>query len=791
MKVSLQWLKDYLELETDAQSLASRMIEIGNEVEGIEDFGSQISGVITGKIIKLDRHPDADKLQICQVDMGDEVIQVVTGASNVFEGAVIPVATVGARLPGDITIKKGKLRGVESCGMLCSGHELAITDGHYEGASVDGILILSNDTPLGIDAKVVVGIDSPILEFKPLANRPDCMSVLGLAREAAAAYDTKVKMPHIVIEEMGESIDKAIQITVEDADLCPRYTARLVRGVKVAPSPAWMRHRLLGSGIRPINNVVDITNFVMLEMGQPLHAFDLRYLEGNKIIVRRGKAGETIQTLDEKVRTLEENMLVIADAKKPVALAGIMGGENSGILEDTQDILIESAMFIGANVRQTSRTLGVRSESSARFEKGVDMSGCAAACDRAAQLMVALCGGSIAKGIIDCNTKQKMPRSIQVDPVKVSALLGVELAADEMVSLLKRLNMYTVLADGQLQIGIPTYRDDIEGTADIAEEIMRLHGYDDIPCTPMQGPLLAGGYTVRQLAIQNVKERLCASGLFEALNYSFIGPADFALIGDEAGAQKALKLLNPLGEELSLMRLSLIPGLVKNLAHNLSQRNVQTSLFELSKVYLPSDDVLPGETWRLGIALCGAKDDFYSLKSLVNEIAQTLHLKNLDYKVADEPYLHPGRSAQVYLDESKVAIMGELHPDLAEKMSIKVRAYVAEIDFDALLDAMREQPVFDPIPRFPSISRDMALVLREEILVGPVMQTITKAGGKLLKSLRVFDLYRGKPLEEGEKSVAFALEFNEPTRTLQDDEVSKVLNKVLTLCQREHGARLR
>nr|MDD6335553.1 phenylalanine--tRNA ligase subunit beta [bacterium] len=788
MKTSLKWLKDYAPCQAGCDDVVERMIAIGNEVEGVEDPGKDITGVVTGRITQITKHPDADRLQVCQLDVGGQTLQIVTGAQNVFVGAVVPVATHGAHLAGGIKIKKSKLRGVESSGMLCSGQELGITDGHYPGASVDGILILDADTPVGQDIRPIVGIDSPVLEFKPLANRPDCMSVLGLAGEVSAAYRTPLQMPPCEVAEGGGDIREEITVSVEAPERCTRYMARVVKGVTIAPSPAWMRHRLLSAGIRPINNIVDVTNFIMLEMGQPLHAFDLRYIADKKIIVRTARPGETITLLDEKDYTLDDNMLVIADGQKPRALAGIMGGMASGIMEDTRDVLIEAAVFTSVGTRQTSRQLGVRSESSARYEKGVDAATTPLACDRAARLMAELGGGTVVSGHIDVCAHQPGAARIVADPARINALLGVTLDTAEMVELLNALHLDTHAQDGMLHVTVPYARRDIAGEADLAEEIMRLHGYDDIPAARMAGPILVGGYSDRRKKLDAVSEYLVACGLYGAMNYSFTGPRQFALTGQDAG--QALKLRNPLGEDLSLMRRDLAAGLIGNLALNAAHKNPRARLFEIGKVFMPQGEELPREDWHLGLAAFGGVD-FYAVKAWMDGVVRTLGVEGLAYEPGGPQWLHPGRSARVLIDGAEVGFVGELHPDVAEAQGIRERAYVAEINLEAMLDAKQTPVTYRPMPKFPAVSRDLALVMAADQPVGPVMEAIRQAAGSRLETLNVFDVYRGLPLGPDEKSVAFSLSWRDAQKTLTDADIAPMVDDILQACAQRFGARLR
>ena len=780
MKVSLEWLRAFAPLPGDAQGVAEAMMHAGNEVEEIIDPHALFSGVVVCRIVSTQKHPDADKLQICQADCGDgQLIQIVTAAPNARAGIVVPLCRIGAILVDGTKISKAKMRGVESHGMFGGGSELGLTDGHYPGAELDALLELDENTPLGIDLGEVVGLSSKVFDFKPLANRPDCQSVLGLAAEAAAVMSVPLTVESPVVPE-GLPTSK-VAINVVDADDCPLYTAMAVTGVKVAPSPAWMRHRLLAGGIRPINNIVDITNYVMLEYGQPLHAFDRRQLRGTGINVRRATAGESLMLLDGKELSLTPDELCICDGEGPVALAGVMGGERSGIAEDTTDVLIEAAVFDAVRVRVTSRKLGVRTESSGRFEKGIDRARTLAAGIRAAQLMVELGGGKLVSQPVVVGGWQNN-QVVTARLPRIRALLGVDIPTQTCIDLLARLHMPAVAEGDVLKVTVPNARRDVAGDADIAEEIMRLYGYEHIPSVPLQGELTPGGYGAARRWREKASDVLVGYGFFEAMNYSFISPEQEAQVGGHEG----LTLLNPLGADLSRMRTSLLPGLLVNLAHNTAHRAQSVRLFELNKVFLPRDGELPDEPWRLGLCAYGDMD-FYGIKAIVEGLCEAFG-HTVEYRAATHPLMHPGRCAQVFADEVCLGIFGELHPDVCRTRDIAPRALIAELDADALC-APATIFRFVPIPTQPPIERDVALVMDEGVTAGQVMAVIRQVWGKALISVAPFDLYRGPGVGEGKKSVAFALRI--ARANLDDDAVRAKMDKMINKIQAACGAVMR
>ncbi len=783
MKVSLNWLKRYVDIRVPLQELCDKMVMSGFEVDGIEDLSQTMDNVVAGRIVKLEKHPDADRLQVCQLDVGGaEPVQIVTGADNVFEGALVPVALHDSHLPNGVHIKKGKLRGVPSNGMLCSGEELCLKEADYPGAEVHGILILKDEAPVGTDMRQVLGLDDVIIDFSVTANRPDCQSVLGIAREVAVALKEPIRLPEPSFTPKGGDVREHIRVQVEDFDLCPRYYGRVVTNVRMGPSPEWMQRCLKSAGMRPISNIVDITNFVMLETGQPMHAFDLRDVRGGQIIVRRAREGERMTTLDGKPHTLTGEMLVIADAQEPSCIAGVMGGLDSEIKDDTTAIFFESAKFRRDSVRKTARALGMRTESSARFEKGVDIMNVEYAMNRALQLIEELDAGDIVDGIIDVNNGLPEERVLTVTAEGINALLGLEIPAGTMAEILNRLHIRTTLDGGVLTCTIPSFRDDIEGRADLAEEVMRVYGYGHIVGTPMRGEIVRGRKLPDRIAADRLKGRLTAQGLYEITTYSFISPkaADQLGLAPEDERRRQVPLLNPLGEEYSVMRTQLTSSMLTVLATNYSRKIPAARFFEVSKRFIADSlpvDKQPEELPALSIGLYGEGEDFFTLKGLVEEAFAAFGVTP-EYERSAEPYLHPGRQAAAKLDGEAVAVFGELHPDTAQRYGLGVRAYVAEVHLEKLYAVRQPVTYYQPLPRFPAVERDLALLCDEEMPVAEIEKTIRDHAGRYLESVTLFDVYQGAQIEAGKKSVAYALSFRSPQGTLTDAEIDGALQKI-------------
>lgn len=784
MKVSLEQLKSYVDITVDPVELCDRMVMAGFEVEEAINTADNMSNVVVGKILEITPHENSDHLVICQLDVGKgEPVQIVTGADNVFEGAFVPAALHDSHLPNGMHIKSGKLRGVVSNGMLCSGEELCLTEEDYEGASVHGILILKGELVPGTDMREVLGLNDWIIDFKITANRPDCQSILGIAREIGVVLGTEFRLPQPTYQTVGGDIHEHIQVEVRNFDLCPRYVGRFVKNLKIAPSPDWMKRALKAAGMRPINNIVDITNFVMLETGQPLHAFDYRDIKGGQIIVRNATEGEQITTLDEKEHTLTADMLVIADAENPSCLAGIMGGLNSEIKPDTTTLFLESAKFRRDSIRRTARALGIRTESSARYERGIDVITTKYASDRALQLIAELGAGEIVDGTIDLNEGLPADRALTVSVEQINALLGLTIPGETMCDILNSLHIKTTLDGDALHCLIPSFREDIEFMADIAEEVMRIYGYDHIIGTPMQGQVLRGTVTPDRALDDQIKARLAANGMYEITTYSFIGSHAIDVLGlpDEDPRKQAITILNPLGDEYSTMRTQLTTSMLSVVATNMNRKNTAARFYEISKRFIPKSLPLteqPDERKTLAIGMYGEGEDFFTLKGVIEEL-MALCGAEVKYLRAEEPYLHPGRAAKAMLGEQVVAVFGEVHPDTAEALDLTGRVYVAEVYLDLLLTLSKPLVIYEPLPRFPAVSRDLALLCDSTVPVGDLLEIIEKAGGKLLENVSIFDIYEGAQIPAGKKSVAFNLTLRSKEDTLTDEQIETVMNKVV------------
>ena len=783
MYISLSWLKKYVDIDVSVEELCEKMIHIGFEVEDLQDLSKTMNNVVVGCVTAMEKHPDSDHLWICQVDVGaEEPVQIVTGAQNVFVGAYVPAALHKSDLPNGMHITKGKLRGVPSNGMLCSGEELNLKAGDFPNADVNGIMIMDDRYPAGTDMRDVLKLNDYLIDFKITANRPDCNCVLGVAREAAVALGKEFRAPVPTYDEVGGDIHDHVAIRVDDHDLCPRYMGRVVKNLRIKESPDWMKQCLRAAGMRPINNIVDITNYVMLETGHPMHAFDLRDVKGAQIVVRRAKNGESFTALDDKAHTLTDNMLVIADAEEPSCLAGIIGGLNSEIKADTTDLLFECAKFRRDSVRRTARTLGVRTESSARFERGVDTIGVEYAMNRALQLITELDAGDIVSGVIDCHDGLPVPRCLQVPAQKINDLLGIEVAFDTIVSILNSLGIDTVLSDGVLTCHIPANRDDIEGCADLAEEVMRIYGCEHIVSTPIRGDIIRGRKLPERIMTDRVKDVLIANRMREIATYSFIGSKaiDALNLAENDPRRAAVTLLNPLGEEYSTMRTQLLTSMLTVLATNYNRKTQAVRLFEVSKRFVPKALPLteqPMEIPALVLGMYGADEDFFTLKGVVESLFEAFGA-NVEYTTADEPYLHPGRQAVAVCNDVVLATLGEVHPTVAAAYDVSARIYVAEVDLQALFAIERPRTIYKALPRFPAVERDLALLCDAAKPVASIEKIIRQAGGKMLEDVTLFDVYQGAQIEAGKKSVAYSLKFRVADRTLSDEDIDPVLSKI-------------
>ncbi len=906
MKLSRKWLNEFVAVDANDKEFAEAMTLSGSKVETTEDLGAEIKNVVVGRIRKMERHPDSDHMWVCRVDVGqNEPVQIVTGAWNIHEGDLVPVALHKALLPGGKKIERGKLRGILSDGMLCSLSELglderdfpyaAITaaallndykpidpekpsipagikpgdkvcgpvicagvanvssagDGKWECTLIrteddspcattlvtdcqnlhqwdlvayntktntictladlhaeqrefphcinDGIFVLHEDCQPGDDIRPVINADDHVVEFEITPNRPDCLSVIGLAREVSATFDTPLTLHEPVVKGGGAgNLAELLDVETPDPDLCPRYTARMVRGVKIGPSPKWMRERLRSMGVRPINNIVDITNYVMLEYGQPMHAFDYRYVKGGKIIVRRAREGEELTTLDGNVRKLTPNMLVIADETRAVGLAGIMGGENSEIVDDTVDVVFESANFDGTCIRKAALALGMRTEASAKFEKGLDPLNTLPAVDRACELVELLGAGEVIDGVIDVLNHVPQPRTITMDPARVNALLGTDIDAVDMYQYLERVEILTEkhnFPNGPAQVSIPSWRGDVEGIADLAEEVARFHGYNNIPVTLQRGETTQGGYSPVQQAERRLGSLCRSCGYSEIITYSFISPTCYDKIGwaPDEPLRDSLKILNPLGEDTSIMRTTTLPSMLDILARNYSYRSRDVRLYEIGRVYLPGGpDGLANEPRMLTLGAYGEGYDFFTMKGAVESVLRDLRIAGAAFRACqDDPSYHPGRCAGVYAGEKLLGVMGQIHPAVAANYGVDCELYCAELSFEALLEAQGPGAEYHPLPRFPAVSRDIAVVCREEVTVGELEACIRKAGGRLLRDVVLFDIYRGQGVAEGSKSVAFSMTLRADDRSITAAEADGEVKDILTALEQELGATLR
>jgi len=795
MKVPISWLKDYVDINVSAKDYGNALTISGSKVEGFEVQGEEITKVVVGKIVSIEKHPDADKLQVTKVDIGNEEIQIVTGAQNISLGDFIPVALVGATLPEDKKISKGKLRGVESMGMMCSIHELNLSKEDYPDAAEDGIFILEQGLPLGKDIKEVLGIGETTVEFEITSNRPDCLSIIGIARESAVTLGTEFKKLQIKVREEADEAEKYASVEIKDPDLCPRYAARIVKDVKIAQSPKWLRDRLKAAGVRPINNIVDITNYVMLEMGQPMHAFDLENLQGSKIIVRRAVDGEVMHTLDDQERKLDSSMLVISDANRPVAVAGVMGGANSEVTENTKTILFESANFNGISVRLTAKKLGLRTEASGRFEKGLDVENVKNAVDRAVQLVEELGAGTVCKGVIDCYAKKPEDKILKLNPEKINAFLGTSIDKQFMIKLLKDLEF--VVDESNMTVKVPTFRPDVEREADIAEEIARFYDYNNITPTLLSGKeATQGKKTFKQKVEDIIKDTMISCGLSEIYTYSFTSPKvwDKINLPKDSELRKAVVISNPLGEDYSVMRTTTLPGLLEVISTNYNRRIEEAGLFELSCIYLPESIPvveLPVEKPVLTIGKYG-NVDFYDLKGIIEELLSRLGITKFEFEPYKEsPSFHPGRTAKLKVDGKEAGILGEIHPEVADNFEAPERTYVAMIDIECLVKATKLTASHKPLPKFPAVTRDIAMLVKDEILVKQIEDIIKQRSGKILENIKLFDVYKGKQVPEGMKSVAYSIMFRAEDRTLTDEDVQKTMVKILDGLKNNLGAQLR
>ena len=793
MNTSLSWIKTYVpDLDVTAQEYTDAMTLTGTKVEGFTELDADLDKIVIGQIDKIEKHPDADKLIICQVNIGTESVQIVTGAPNVKEGDKVPVVLDGGRVagghdgkmtPGGIKIKKGKLRGVESCGMMCSIEELGSTREMYPEAPEYGIYIFPEDAVVGESAIKALGLDDVVFEYEITSNRVDCYGVLGIAREAAATFQKKFCPPVVEVKGNDENASDYVKVTVEDPELCPRYCARVVKNVKIGPSPKWMQRCLASNGIRPINNLVDITNYVMEEFGQPMHAYDLDTIANREIIVRRAGKDEKFVTLDGQERTMDENVLMICDGEKAVGIAGIMGGENSMITDDVKTVLFEAACFDGTSIRLSSKRIGLRTDASGKFEKGLDPNNAQAAIDRACQLMEELGAGEVVGGMVDVCNETREPSRVKFEPEKINKLLGTNLTKEEMLGYLGRVELaYDEKTD---EIVAPTFRQDIHCNADVAEEVARFYGYDKIPMTLPTGEATTGKLPFK-LRIQEVARDIAEyCGFSEGMSYSFESPKVFdkLCIPEDSDLRKVITISNPLGEDYSIMRTSTLNGMLASLSTNYNRRNKDVRLYELGNIYLPKSlpiTELPDERTMFTLGMYG-NGDFFDMKGVCEEFFEKIGMKKkVTYDpISGKPFLHPGRQANMIYEGKVVGYLGEVHPAVADNYSIGEKAYIAVIDILDVLEFAGFNHKYTGIAKYPAVTRDLSLVVPHAVLAGQIEEIFDQRGGNILESYQLFDIYEGAQIEKGFKSMAYSLVFRAHDKTLGENEISAAMKKIM------------
>ncbi len=794
MNTALSWIKAYVpDLEVTAQEYTDAMTLTGTKVEGYERLDQNLEKIVVGQIKRIDLHPDADKLIICQVDVGSETIQIVTGASNVREGDKVPVVLDGGRVAGGhdggplpengIPIQKGKLRGVESFGMMCSIEELGSSRDMYPDAPESGIYILPQEAQVGTDALTVLGLHDVVFEYEITSNRVDCYSVIGIAREAAATFDKKFVPP--VIRKTGneERIEDYLKVRVEDPVLCPRYCARMVKNIRLAPSPEWMQRRLAASGIRPINNIVDITNYVMEEYGQPMHAYDYDLIAGHEIIVKCAKDGDTFQTLDGQERKLDSRVLMINDSEKEVGIAGIMGGENSKITDDVKTMVFEAACFDGTNIRLSAKRVGLRTDASGKFEKGLDPNTAELAINRACQLIEELGAGEVVGGIIDVYPVKRAGNRVAFDPEKINRLLGTQIEETTMLSYFKKLDLG--YDEAAREVIVPSWRQDLHCMADLAEEVARFYGYDVIPTTLPAGESTTGRLTFK-LRVEDVAKEIAEfSGFSQSMTYSFESPKVFdrLLIAQDSPLRQAIQISNPLGEDFSIMRTLPLNGILTSLSTNYNRRNKNVRLYELATVYLPDSlplTALPDERVQFTLGMYG-DGDFYVMKGVVEEFFERAGLKKRPHysPEAGKPFLHPGRQAEIRYEGAVVGYLGQIHPEVAENYRLGEDTYVAVLDMPAILPFATFDHKYQGLAKYPAVTRDLSMIMKKEVLAGQIEEILEQRGGKLLESYQLFDVYEGSQITAGYKSLAYSLTFRAQDHTLEEKEIASVMNKIL------------
>lgn len=796
MLLPVKWLKDYIDTNKSARELADGLTLSGSHVESIKALDNGIENVVVGKVLKVEKHPNADKLVICTIDIGKEKLVIVTGAKNVNEGDYLPVALIGSKLANGLEIKESNFRGVSSFGMLCSLQELGFPDNVIAKEMRDGIFILDKEYPLGTSILEVLELNDQVIEFEITPNRPDCLSIIGMARETAATFNYKLNEPSVEIHNDVDDINDYTNGISVETDKCTRFYSRVIKDVVIEPSPIWLQTRLMKAGVRPISNIVDITNFVMLEYGQPLHAYDLEELNGKKIIVRQAEKDEKIFTLDGNERTLNEDDIVIADGLEPIGLAGVMGGLDSEITDDTKIVLLEGANFNSKNVRLTSKKLGLRTEASTRFEKGLDPNLCSIAVERVCQLVELIGAGTVVKGSIDVYNNVKENKELELNPERCNKLLGESIPVNKMLEYLNALGLESAYDGSLINVSVPTYRLDINIEVDLIEEVGRLYGFHNIKPKALLGGLSRGDKPYKNMLEDKVKSILEGLGLNEVMTYSFISPKAYDKINltKSDDKRKYIKILNPLGEDYSTMRTTLLPNMLDLLSRNFNKGIDSIYAFEIGNTFIPKNlpvKSLPDEKKVLSIGAYGDVD-FYEMKEIVEITLSKLGIKNLSYeREENNPTYHPGRTAKVCFNEEFLGIIGEIHPDVLRKYDIKTKVYTAQLDFDKIVDLTNLEIVYKPLPKYPSMVRDIAITVKEDVLVGNIEKIILKHGGGLIEKLELFDIYRGDQIEEGLKSVAYSIVYRSYERTLTDDEVNEIQKVIIEDLERSVDAKLR
>ncbi len=800
MKASIEWLKEYSNINVDAKQLGDILTMTGSKVEAIEQKGNDIKNVVVGKILEIKKHPDADKLVVTKVNIGDEIVQIVTGADNIKENDIVPIAKDGSELPGDIKIKKGNLRGIESCGMMCSVGELGLKLEDFPGQIEHGIMILPKEYEqyLGKDIVEVLNLKEDIIEFEITSNRPDCFSIEGLGRETAVSLGEKFINPRKNLDDMKvEKVNEinGLKVDIEAPDLCYRYIGRVVENVKIGPSPDWMQRRLRACGVRAINNIVDITNYVMLELGQPMHAFDINSIDGKHIIVRRAKQNEEIITLDGEKRALNTENLVIADEKKPVAIAGVMGGENSEIEDTTSTVVFESAVFNGASVRLTAKSVGLRTEASSRYEKGLSSENALRAINRAVELVEQIGAGTAVPKCIDVYPTKQKENVIEFSPERINALLGTNISEQEMIKILESLE---IKVEGNKVIA-PYFRPDLEQLADIAEEVLRIYGYDKLETTYVNADTTLGVKNKKQRLEDNLRRTLVAKGYSEVCTYAFINQKDLEKcnISQSNELSNTIKIKNKLSEDYTMMRTTTLPSMMQTVAINYTKKNKNVNLFEIARIYTDKEKniekgEIPQEPTILSLAVYGDEEDFYTIKGVVENILETANIKRYEIEKEDQDEtMHPGRTAKIMIGKDAIATFGEVHPAVCDNYGVKTKVYYAQIEVDKLVKYSKEDKKYTPVPKYPAVERDIAVIVDEEIEVGKIEKVITKKCKKILEEVKLFDIYRSEKLGENKKSIAFALTFRAQDKTLTDEEINGAMDTIISDLSKELSAELR